>query len=65
MNNNNNDTDKTQELPLVISDVVWERFSPFLRAHTSVYVGHVEDLPKVSLRCSVGSERRSFFVCDS
>lgn len=43
MNHNNNDTDKSQELPLVISDSAWERFLPFLRAHTSVYVGDPVD----------------------
>ncbi len=43
MNNNNIDTDKSQELPLVISDATWERLLPFLRAHTNVYVGDVED----------------------
>ena len=43
MNNNTNDTDKSQELPLVISDAAWKRFLPFLQAHTSVYVGDEED----------------------
>ena len=43
MNNNNNDTDKSQELPLVISDAAWKSFLPFLREHTSVYVGDPED----------------------
>ena len=40
---NNINTDKSQELPLAISDAAWASLLPFLQAYPSVYVGNPEE----------------------
>lgn len=40
---NTKKTDKTQDLPVMISDAAWQSILPFLKAATPVYVANPED----------------------